>query len=112
VSGVDGYEPLPSDSEKEARDKDLNGEALRRLIPDWVRSGRMLKGIHLDPAEYRGVQHGLKRKPQGWVLHRVVADDGAPNANFCISESTSDAAKITFCNNGSAVGVTIDVWVY
>lgn len=112
MSGVDGHNPLPADTAKEARDKDLQGEALRTVVPDWIRTGKMVKGIRLDPAEVQSVTHGLKRVPQGWCLMGVRADSAAPNANYNISETTRDASKLTLANNGSAVTVRFDLWVW
>lgn len=109
---VDGYNPLPSSSEKELRDKDAQGEALRTVVPDWIRTGRWIKGVRLAPGASIAVQHGLKRAPQGWMLSGIRADAGAPNGNANIVESTRDASKITLNNNGSAVTVIFDLWVF
>lgn len=111
MSGVDGYNALPSDTEKEARDKEATGEALRSVVPDWVRTGKMVKGLKLDSGNSLAIQHGLKRNPEGWILvaPRVAQGSGS---NYCIVETMRDSAKLALSNTGT-VGLTyFDLWVW
>lgn len=111
MSGVDGYNPLPSDSEKEARDKEAQGESLRALIPDWVRTGRMVKGIHIDAGQTLGVQHGLKRKPEGWILV-APRDQQQAGVVYTLIELGRDVAKLTLTNTGNTDTIYFDIWVW
>ncbi len=111
MSGVDGYNALPSDSEKEARDKEATGEAMRTIVPDWIRTGRMVKGLKLDSGDSLGVQHGLKRKPEGWILVAPRVTQGS-GSNYCLVETMRDQAKLSLSNTGD-VGLTyFDLWVW
>jgi hypothetical protein len=111
VSGVDGHNPLPADTEKEARDKDLQGEALRTVVPDWIRGGVMVRDQKMGSEETLSVQHGLKRAPQGWVLMNVRSRDGAANQVFSICEISRDPAKIVL-TSGLDTSVRFDIWVW
>jgi hypothetical protein len=116
VSGVDGYEPLPSNTEEENRDKDRTGEALRTLIPDWIRTGRMVKGQYLNPGQTKSIQHGLKRAPQGWLVMSLkfhTSGGSPPASGSMLIEMNRDASKLTLYHNSDGGGpYTFDLWVW
>jgi hypothetical protein len=121
VSGVDGYEPLPSKTEEEARDKDQTSEALKRLIPDWIRTGRMVTGSSGSKGGTGGtvgntmkVTHGLKRKPAGWIVvrPRLIDAVGTPANDPQVVEVACDVSTITLFVQGGGGRMAFDLWVW
>ncbi len=114
MSGVDGYNPLPSDSQKEARDKDRTGEALRATVPDWIRGGSMLKDLKATVGSTLKVPHGLKRKPSGWLLvrPRLTGAVGSASNDRSLLEVSSDASSLTLQCLGGGGTLTFDLWVW
>lgn len=114
MSGTDGFNPLPPKDERESRDKELTAEALKRLIPDWVRTGVMIKDVIIEPPDgtTKRVQHGLKRQPVGWLLVSPRPPSaGGGVTEYSICEVSKDSSAITFRFFGGNP-VKFDVWIW
>ena len=112
MSGVDGYNALPSDSEKEARDKDRTGEAFRTIVPDWIRTGKIIAGVKLTTGQTTKVSHGLKHAVTGWMIQSVRTVT-SPNDNVFPIEIARDSSSITFRGGTGGSGtIKFDIWVW
>lgn len=110
---VDGYDPLPSDTAKERHDKERTGEAFRTL-PDWIRQGKMLTNQKATVGSTVTLQHGLKRKPQGWILvrPRISGAVGSSGNDRIVLEVSCDAGSITLQALGGGGMIVFDLWIW
>lgn len=76
-------------------------------VPAWIRDGRSIQGVAVDSSAVTRVLHKLGRRPNGWMLQRVVAT----SHDVQLVELSSDANAISLLNGGSAA-CTIDLWVW
>jgi hypothetical protein len=103
-------------SKESADTQRLAKENFERNTPDWVRDGRYIGTKDGDTKEtmvtFDGgtaitLQHGLKRKPKGWMIHKAT---GSP---YSINEVKSDDQEIRLINNYGGAGTLVcQVWIW
>lgn len=86
---------------------DATDRAVRTVLPEWARSGRLLEGIQVLGTAGNHA-HGLGRAYRGWI---VVRDYGAGGAPHTVYETTSPDSTKYLTLIATAVS-KVSVWVW